>query len=109
MEPIATAQGSSDLRVLDLDSFDRALEAATWITKADLAAVNLARHLIDSLRAEFDTRNAKLLLDVLTSLGMTVAGRAGKPEPEQEVSPLDRIKQRSALRIANSQTPNATS
>lgn len=88
----------------NLDAFDQALRSATWISGADLATVELARHLIDSLMLEFDHRTAKLLLDTLGALGMTVAGRGMKPQPEGEVSPLDRIRQRSSLRFTNSET-----
>lgn len=96
----------AELETLSIEAFDRALQACPWITPADLATVALARWLIGEIVSSGDAKSGKLLLDVLTSLGMTVAGRAGKPEVESEDDPLDRIRRRSALRVHAAQTSN---
>ena len=106
MNPEATRSEPAQLETLSLEAFDRALEACPWITPADLVTVNLARWLIVETVSSGDTKSGKLLLDVLTSLGMTVAGRAGKPEVESEDDPLERIRRRSNLRTHSAETPN---
>lgn len=82
--------------------FEESVKAATWLTKADTAQVEVARILISNLLAATDSREivslSKTLTEVFQHLGLNVAGRTGKAEAESEVSPLDYIKQRSAVR-----------
>lgn len=78
---------------------EAAVKAAPWITAADQATVALAVKLARELEFEVDPRLGKLLVDVLSSLGLTVAGRGTKPqEPEREVSHLEELRKRSAAR-----------
>lgn len=92
--------------------FEDSLQHAVWLTGADAAAVELARQLIARLESadsrEF-TAFGKLLNDVLKDLGMTVAGRTGKAEPEREVNRLDAIRTAAALRQSETATGNKTS
>ena len=87
------------------------LKAAPWITNADQATVRLAEILVDDMLAA-DGRDriaiAKQLNDVLASLGLTVSGRAGKPDQPKatEVNPLDEIRAK-ANRPATSTRPRA--
>lgn len=88
--------------------FEESVKAATWLTKADTAQIEVARILIANLLAATEAREivalSKTLSEVLQHLGLNVAGRTGKAEPESEVSPLDYIKQRSKVR-KSSATP----
>lgn len=83
-----------------------AINGATWLTAADSAAVEIARILAKELSAAADVREivslSKQLNDQLQSLGMNIAGRTGKAEAERETSPLDAIKARSQIRLADS-------
>lgn len=82
-----------------VDEVAAAVKAASWITPADQAAVALAIKLARQLEVEVDARLGKLLVDVLGSLGLTVAGRGTKPqEVEREVNPLDALRERAAGR-----------
>jgi hypothetical protein len=83
-------------------NFESSVKAATWLTKADTAQIEVARILISYLLMATDSREivslSKTLTEVLQHLGLNVAGRTGKAETVSEVSPLDYIKQRSAVR-----------
>ena len=85
---------------------ENSLKGATWLTSADDAAVQIARILAKELSATEDVREivslSKQLNDQLQSLGMNIAGRTGKAEAERETSPLDAIKARSQIRLADS-------
>ena len=90
---------------------EASIKAATWLTEADLAAVQLARDLAKQLlelgfEAQIRDRVAlaKALADVLKDLGLSVAGRTGKPDSVREVTPLDALRNRQAVRIANAST-----
>lgn len=95
-----------------LSDFESSVKAATWLTKADTAQVEVARILISNLLSATEAREivalSKTLTEVLQHLGLNVAGRTGKAEPESEVSPLDYIKQRSAVRKSSTQTGKQT-
>lgn len=81
-----------------------ALDSAAWLKAADLAAVQLARSLADLLDAGgLEYRELlsamRLYADVLQSLGLSIDGRAVKPNPQSEqVTPLDEIKAAAAKR-----------
>lgn len=78
-----------------VDEVKAAVKAAPWITAADQATVALAIRLARELESEIDARRGALLVNVLGSLGLTVAGRGAKPqEPSREENPLDAIRQR---------------
>lgn len=87
-----------------LESFETSLQAASWLTKADDAQVEVARILIRHLDTATDSREivsiSKTLTEVLADLGMNVAGRTGKAEAPKEVTPLDAIRKRAAIRLA---------
>jgi hypothetical protein len=74
------------------------VKAATWLTVADAGAVAVAYKLADELDNATDVSQmvqlSKALQGMLTALGMTVAGRIGKAEPEEEVNPLDDLRKR---------------
>lgn len=77
-----------------------ALDAADWLRVADLASTQLAQSLAELLdNGRLDGRDLlaamRLYADVLQSLGLSVDGRAGKPNPSPtKESPLDEIKKR---------------
>lgn len=81
-----------------------ALDSAAWLKAADLAAVQLAKSLADLLdTAALEYRELlsamRLYADVLQSLGLSIDGRAVKPNPQSEqVTPLDEIKAAAAKR-----------
>ena len=89
-----------------LDHLEASVKAATWLTAADAASVELARILATNLMASTDHREtaglAKQLNDVLQSLGLNVAGRTGKAEAPKagEVNPLHAIRKEAAARVA---------
>jgi hypothetical protein len=91
-----------------LDVLEDAIKAATWLTPADAASVEIAKILARELQNAVDVRDivslSKQFSDVLQTLGMNIAGRTGKAEAEREVSPLDAIKARSQIRLADSKT-----
>lgn len=91
------------------NSLEQSLKAAKWLTEADAAAVELARVLIDKMgkvEPREMTTIGRLLNDVLKDLGLSVAGRGGKPEIEAEENKLDEIKQAAAGRVGKTQTGN---
>lgn len=81
-----------------LTDLEKALKSAPWITSADAASVRVAKMLAATLDAATDLKDivmiSKQLNDVLGTLGMNPAGRAGKPEApkSQEVNPLDALR-----------------
>ncbi|MGI9143414.1 MAG: terminase small subunit [Fluviibacter sp.] len=85
-----------------LTDLEKALKSAPWITAADAASVRVAKMLAATLDAASDLKDivmiSKQLNDVLGSLGMNPAGRAGKPETPKsmEVNPLDVLRKTSA-------------
>lgn len=94
-----------------VDQLEASIKAAPWLTPADLAAVEIARGLarqLLELDPETQVRDrvalARALAEVLKELGLSVAGRVGKPEPAKEVTPLDALRARQAVRIANAST-----
>lgn len=94
-----------------VDQLEASIKAAPWLTTADLAAVQLARSLAKGLlevEPETPVRDrvalARAFAEVLKDLGLSVAGRVGKPEPAREVTPLDALRNRQAVRIANATT-----
>lgn len=86
-------------------TLDESLKAAPWITPADAAAVALAYKLAAACE-EVSSRElaplARLLADVLDSLGLTISGRASKPEAPKAATDLDRL-----ITAANT-SPNGT-
>lgn len=83
---------------------EASLEAADWLTDADRAAVQLARHLADSLdRGHLDddqvVRAARQLSTVYRSLGLTPDGRPDQPDPDLAASPLPELRSTSPLRL----------
>jgi len=85
-----------------LAALETALKSAPWITGADAASVRVARMLAATLDAASDLKDivmiSKQLNDVLGTLGMNPAGRAGKPEAPKstEVNPLDALRKTTA-------------
>ena len=96
-----------------LDVLGDAIKAATWLTPADAASVEIAKILARELQSAVDVRDivslSKQFSDVLQTLGMNIAGRTGKAEAEREVSPLDAIKARSQIRLADSKVVKSKS
>lgn len=87
------------------EQLEKSLTAAVWITEADGAAVALAfklAHACDEVASRELAPLARLLADVLGDLGLTIAGRATKPEVPKTGSPLD------ALITAANGKPNPT-
>lgn len=85
-----------------------AVKQASWLTAADEAQIEIARLLAMKLSSAIDHREivdlSKTLTEVLRSLGLNIAGRTGKAEPELGVSPLDEIKKRSSVRLSNTES-----
>lgn len=81
-----------------------AVKAANWLTPADQAQIEVAYLLATRLSVSVDHKEivdlSKTLTEVLRSLGLNIAGRTGKAEPELGVSPLDEIKKRSSVRLS---------
>lgn len=83
------------------------LMQAPWISSADTGAVELAIYLArllddPDLQLRDKGNTAKIYAGILRELGLTVAGRADKPEAKnEEVTPLDEIRKRAALRLNN--------
>ena len=79
---------------------EASVKAATWLTEADAGAVAVALRLADELDNSTDVGQmvhlSKAIQGILTALGMTVAGRVGKAEPEEEVNPLDSLRKRAS-------------
>jgi hypothetical protein len=82
------------------EQIEGSVNAATWLTEADAGAVSIAYRLADELDAAVEVGDlvqlSKALQGMLTALGMTVAGRVGKAEPDEEVNPLDALRKRAA-------------
>ena len=80
------------------DEIEGAVKAATWLTIADSGAVAICYKLADELDRATEVSDlvqlSRALQMMLTALGMTVAGRVGKAEPEEEVNPLDALRKR---------------
>lgn len=91
-----------------LGALEKSLAAATWLTEADLASVELAKALAKSIDNEGATAQvASRLLDTLKAIGLTAISRKdlGLDKPKEEGSPLERIRTSSAVgaaRVANS-------
>lgn len=101
-------RGETKPRTL-VDEVKAAVASAPWITKADTATVALAIRLAREIEADLDPRLGKLLVDVLSALGLTVAGRGTKPEePAKEVSSLDVLRQRATQRHTHTAPGNPT-
>jgi hypothetical protein len=85
----------------------KALKAATWLTDADAATVQLAITLAKAIDDEGATAQiASRLLDTLKALGLTAVSRKelGIDKKREEGNPLDRIRSGGAgtdQRIAN--------
>ena len=89
--------------------------SASWLTKSDDAAVELALMLASRIDAEGSlmsprdlTTVSNALAGVLRDLGLSVAGRGGKPEPAREVSPLDELRSLKPVRVADAKVVNTT-
>lgn len=84
-------------------AFDASIQAATWLTAADAAQVEVARMMVNKLENADDPREmldtAKTLTDILKTLGMNIAGRTGKAEQSKEVTFLDEIIAKEAARV----------
>lgn len=78
-----------------------AVDAAPWLTDADQAAVELALQLGRLYVDEPSPATARVLVQLLTSLGLTVAGRPTPPPSQQEVDPLHAIQERARLRLVD--------
>lgn len=80
------------------EQIEGSVKAASWLTEADAGAVAIAYKLADELDRATEVGElvhlSKALQGMLTALGMTVAGRVGKAEPEEEVNPLDALRKR---------------
>lgn len=88
-----------------VQKLEGAIRKANWLMPADEAQIEIARLLAVKLSAATDHKElielSKTLTEVLRSLGLNIAGRTGKAEPEMGVSPLDEIKKRGSVRISN--------
>jgi hypothetical protein len=56
----------------------------------------LANELDESTDVAQMVHLSKAIQGILTALGMTVAGRVGKAEPDEEVNPLESLRKRAA-------------
>lgn len=86
-----------------LEALDKAIKGAPWLSEADSAAVDLAQKLagaIDSVSPRELAPLARLYADVLKDLGLTVGGRADKPEVQREGNRLDELRQEAGQPIA---------
>lgn len=99
------AKSSSPVLVQKLEN---AVKKASWLIPADEAQIEIARLLALKLSGATDHKEivdlSKTLTEVLRSLGLNIAGRTGKAEPELGVSPLDEIKKRGSVRLSNTET-----
>jgi hypothetical protein len=79
---------------------EASVKAATWLTAADAGAVAVALRLANELDDSTDVAQmvhlSKAIQGILTALGMTVAGRVGKAEPDEEVNPLESLRKRAS-------------
>jgi len=84
------------------------VRAASWLTEADAGAVAIAYRLADELDQCVDVGQmvhlSKALQSILTALGLTVAGRVGKAEPEEEVNPLEGLRKRASKTVVRKST-----
>jgi hypothetical protein len=94
---------------------EASVKAATWLTEADAGAVAVALRLANELDESTDVAQmvhlSKAIQGMLTALGMTVAGRVGKAEPDEEVNPLDALRKRASAPVGRksaSSKPGAT-
>ena len=89
---------------------EASVRAATWLTEADAGAVAVALRLANELDESTDVAQmvhlSKAIQGILTALGMTVAGRVGKAEPDEEVNPLESLRKRAAAPV--SRKPSST-
>ncbi len=95
------------------------LESASWLTNADAVSIAWAFYLakrLDEFAEPGDVaRYGKLFETVTRDLGLSIAGRLGKPdEPSKELSPLDVIRQnkvqdQTPIGKPKSKSPNTTS
>jgi hypothetical protein len=83
---------------------EASVRAASWLTEADAGAVAVAIRLANELDESTDVAQmvhlSKAIQGILTALGMTVAGRVGKAEPDEEVNPLDSLRKRAAAPVS---------
>jgi hypothetical protein len=96
------------------NALDSSLANSSWLTPADNVTVAWARYLARKLDGTFDIQEVaklgKLFETVTRDLGLSIAGRAAKPdEPTKEVSPLDQIRFQIVGRESNAESPNTTS
>lgn len=82
-------------------ALERSITEATWLTPADAGAVELARLLARHLVTDPNPASSRVYAQLLRDLGLTVAGRKQETRPTEEVSPLDAIQARAALRLAD--------
>lgn len=91
-----------------LGALEKSLAAATWLTEADLASVELAKALAKAIDVDgASAQVASRLLDTLKAIGLTAISRKdlGLDKPREEGNPLERIRTGSAVgaaRVANS-------
>lgn len=87
---------------------EASVKAASWLTEADAGAVAVALRLANELDESVDVAQmvhlSKAIQGMLTALGMTVAGRVGKAEPDEEVNPLDSLRKRASAPVSREPT-----
>jgi hypothetical protein len=107
-----TRQGSpADIEGLLKSALRASVAAATWLTDADGVTIEWAFFLADKLDRTTEladiARLGKLFETCTRDLGLSIAGRAAKPdEPVREESPLDEIRKAVADRKSQAKTAN---
>lgn len=105
--PRASQGGKKAIPATVIGALEHSLKAATWLSDADQASVQLARALAKAIDDEGATAQvASRLLDTLKAIGLTAVSRKelGLDKPREEGNPLDRIRTGSAVgaaRVAN--------
>lgn len=97
-----------------LEALDLSLANSSWLTLADEVSIQWAKYLASKLDNTLDLQEVakigKLFETVTKDLGLSIAGRAAKPdEPQREVSPLDQIRFKIASGESKAKSPNTTS
>ncbi len=97
-----------------LEALDSSLANSSWLTPADEVSIQWAKFLASKLDNTLDLQEVakigKLFETVTRDLGLSIAGRAAKPdEPRTEVSPLDQIRLQATSRESKTKSANATS